>query len=309
MEKISFAKLAYSTNNLGDDIQTLATLPFLGEEPVPFDRDHLRSVKSDQKYFLIMNGWWAANPHDAFPPAECFIPIFIGFHIAENHVKHFRQPHCIDYFKKYEPIGCRDLFTKQFLDDAGVKTFLSGCLSTTFPLRTNEPEEETIYMVDTARVEYLIPDEIKEKAQRLTHIWSADHEDRAEAVYSLMNKYQNASLVITTRLHAALTCSALGIPVVFFFNPEDKRASAASMIGLRMYQYSLFPSGFLKKFFIRTGTVNWSVFFECIWMKFRYKLIESINWNPNPLNLEEHKRKLRKQTEDKLQRALRANND
>ena len=302
-----FARLTYSSENLGDDLQTLATMPFLGDKTVPFDRDELRHQESDQRYLLVMNGWWAGHPEKAFPPADCFVPVFIGFHIAESHSNYFTTPQCIAYFKKYEPIGCRDLFTKDLLETEGVKCFFSGCLSTTFDLAYPSDEEKRIYLVDAERVEHLIPNSLKENALRLTHRFCGGTIEREVAVQDLMGHYnRKPPLVITTRLHAALTCSALGIPVVFFFHPDDARASTALQIGLKMYQPSFKVSDAFKRFLIKTNTVRlWRQYEKFrIWMYYRF--FEKIDWQPAPLNLEEHKRKLRNQTMEKITEIISA---
>ncbi len=51
-----YGLLKYSTNNIGDEIQSLAAKQFLPQIDLFLDRDHLNKVKSNKKIKLIMNG-------------------------------------------------------------------------------------------------------------------------------------------------------------------------------------------------------------------------------------------------------------
>ncbi len=305
MSKFKFATLAYSTINLGDDIQTVATLPYLNHPSISFDRDSLALQESEDKIIILMNAWWAANPENAFPPANCFLPVFIGFHIAASFTQYFSQPKCVAYLKTHAPIGCRDVFTMNILQQMGVDTFFSGCLSTTFEKRESEPVNGKIIMVDTARVDYLIPLLLKKEAIVTTHAYTGDRALRENAVNDLMHLYRTtASLIITTRLHSALTCSAIGIPVVFFFNPEDPRASSAEQIGLPLYQYQLSKPPWLKKYLRKLRLISLWRWYEVLYFKIRYRFFYPINWNPDPLDIEKHKSILRSKTAETIEAIL-----
>jgi hypothetical protein len=304
---ISFAKITYSSTNLGDDIQTLATLPFLGDQPVAVDREELATYVSNKKMILLMNGWWAHEPAKAFPPADCFEPIFIGFHIAKRHEDYFLQPHCLSYFKKYQPIGCRDEYTSRILREHGVESFFSGCLSTTFDQRVLQEKPTKIFLVDTKLVDHLIPERIKHHAIKLTHVFHGTKEERENALQKLMTAYRDeARLVITTRLHAALLCSALGVPVVFFFDKQDPRASTATQVSLTMYDAIPFAPGWLKKLLVRSGTKQlWGIYHRIV-SGLEYKFFKKIDWDPEPRDLEEHKRRLKNQTLSLIAERLKA---
>jgi hypothetical protein len=97
------------TTNLGDDIQTLAAIELLRKkninEYVFVDRENLNSYNGPN-IKVIMNGWYMHNINN-FPPSNRITPIFISFHCNdENIIKNNVQ-----YFKNYEPIGCRDQYT------------------------------------------------------------------------------------------------------------------------------------------------------------------------------------------------------
>lgn len=297
MSQIRSALLSYSTSNLGDDLQSIATLPFLPPPVRSFDRDTLALQQSEVDYILLMNAWWAVHPENAFPPASCFIPVFIGFHIAPTAVSHFSQPHCVAYLKSRGPIGCRDLFTMKTLQQWGVEAFFSGCLTTTFEKREMEPETGKVILVDSERINHLIPASIKKGAMVLTHRFNGNPDTREKAVNDLLNQYRTtASLVITTRLHAALTCSAMGIPVVFFFHPEDPRASTATQIGLPMYPYYFTRPAWLKKWLRKLRLLPLWMYYGDLYFSLRYRFMQQINWTPGPLDFEKHKSGLRAKT-------------
>lgn len=207
-------------SNLGDEIQSLAAEQFLPHIDTYLDRDTLAHVKID-KHFLIMNGWFSHFPEYCFPPSDSIIPIFVGFHItSDNKTKDiFLSPKGIEYFKRHEPIGCRDKFTAELLAAKGIKSFYSKCLTLTFPKREAEPKEGKVFIVD-AVMKVPIPESLREKAFIVTHGETVhslyDNKIKIAQAKSLLEAYRNeASLVITTRLHCALPCIAMGIPVVF----------------------------------------------------------------------------------------------
>jgi hypothetical protein len=56
----------------------------------------------------------------------------------------------------------------------------------------------------------------------LTHVCkSNDVEARFDLAHSLLKKYAEARAVVTSRLHCALPCLALGTPVLFIENASD----------------------------------------------------------------------------------------
>lgn len=67
-------------------------------------------------------------------------------------------------------------------------------------------------------IKSLIPKEILKNAKYLTHSYRGkdyNEKERFEKAETLLEKYAKAKLVITSRIHCALPCLALGTPVVF----------------------------------------------------------------------------------------------
>ena len=70
-----------------------------------------------------------------------------------------------------------------------------------------------------------ILDEYKEEnIETITHRYSLGltHNERFEEAENLLKKYATAKLVITTRIHCALPCLALGTPVILVVPKYDK---------------------------------------------------------------------------------------
>ena len=133
------------TKNIGDYIQSLAQLQFWGETDCFVDCEQINTVS--ERVNLIMNGWWMWHPEN-FPPSEFVNPLFISFHINGAFGKRLLNEKAIDYLKKYEPIGARDLDTVELLETAGIKAYYSGCLTLTLDLsfKTDESNNRIVFV-------------------------------------------------------------------------------------------------------------------------------------------------------------------
>ena len=127
------------SGNIGDEIQSLAAEQHLPRIDLRIDRDSLSQAFSPHRKIVIMNGWFTKFA-DRWPPAPNILPVYFGFHIAPmgNIVRRMTSNESIAHFKQHEPIGCRDRGTMELLQGAGVKCFLSKCLTLTFPRRSGE---------------------------------------------------------------------------------------------------------------------------------------------------------------------------
>jgi hypothetical protein len=222
-----FGQLVCRTGNIGDDLQSLAACQHLPTPPaVSVNRDKIH------RYFghpiaLIMNGWFSGNA-EAWPPSPSIYPVFVGFHVCDR-LKPAVARHA-RYLKFFEPIGVRDAATAHFLQSLGVKTETTYCLTLTFPQRDRAPLDGQTFIVDADSI--AIPRSLCKGAIRMTHrIPPLEPNPTLAFAQKLLNMYRDrASLVITTRLQAALPCLAMGIPVVFFGSPADGRTSGMSLL-------------------------------------------------------------------------------
>ena len=163
-----YGLLKYSTNNIGDEIQSLAAKQFLPQVDILLDRDHLKEVKSDKKIKVIMNGWFTHCP-DNWPPTSAIEPLFVSFHITPAVADKMTSPESLKYFKTHEPIGCRDLYTQNLLKSKGIDAYFSGCLTLTLRKSTLK-QSKNVLIVDLNRknLKYL-PDHLAKNAIFINH--------------------------------------------------------------------------------------------------------------------------------------------
>ena len=297
---MKFAGLKYNfSGNLGDQIQSLAAEQHLPKIDKKFDRDNLRNVNEKEKYLLIMNGWFSHFPERCFPPSDSIIPVFFGFHISdwygEKGKNHFLKPDSISYFKKYEPIGCRDQKTAEMLQAKGINAFYSKCLTLTFPKRKNSPKNGKVLIVDAENIP--LPKFLTKNALKITQSVPDYYDDdlKTKMAKKLLNLYRDeARLVITTRLHCALPCVAMGIPILFFGNQKDYRISILKDLKIPIHKSPAKRKGFLKINPIYD-------FYKKIFAFLHYR---KINWNPKPVDFEAEKQemiaKIKKMIADRL---------
>ena len=213
------------SNNRGDDIQSYAAL-ILTEGAELCDREKLNLIEIPTK--LLCNGWFMENGAN-WPPNRKVNPLFLSFHISTKSQKELTSPSSIAYFKKHQPIGCRDTHTLTLLQKHNVTCFLSGCLTLTLPRYTGK-RGDNILFVDVMRTNYtssyrkaivsrMIPDRFKEKIEFITHfskeMKSQTSDERMNEAKLLLDRYKKAKLVFTSLIHCALPCVAMGTPVVF----------------------------------------------------------------------------------------------
>ena len=220
--------------NIGDYIQSLAARQFFPNIDEYIDRDQLGKYNKCNVN-MIMNGWyyiWKKNKTFS----NKIRPLFVSVHLTNT--EHISKE-TLSYFKKHEPIGCRDFYTRDFLCSHGIKAYFSGCLTLTLGETYRVKEEErndNIYFVD-----YKITDEnfnpIDIKIKKIIEQFPKNKilhktcnypitKDYAGCLYeaeSLIKDYAKAKLVITTRIHCALPCLALGTPVILIIPEFDKK--------------------------------------------------------------------------------------
>lgn len=216
--------------NIGDHIQSLAARQHFHCDGI-INRDQLASYDGPP-CAVVMNGYFYTKPDaEMFPPASDIVPIFFSFHLSNSKGtrEFFSRPEQVAYLKRHEPIGCRDTDTRDFLTRLGVAAYFSGCLTTTFPRRSQQPASGRVFIVD-CRFEQVIPSALSAQAIRVTHAIdpSLPEPVKIRAAEQLLARYRDeADWVITSRLHCALPCLAMGIPVVFLHDkPADIRFTA-----------------------------------------------------------------------------------
>jgi hypothetical protein len=153
--------------------------------------------------------------------SEDITPIFISFVLFGT-----LSDEDAEYLKRFEPIGCRDYYTMNELRRKGVRAYIFGCLTACFPKRENLDTYEKTFLVDVEpELEDFLPDAIRTQGIRLSHIiegkLNRDPVTDARKYYEMYR--DSAALVITSRLHAAAPCAAVGIPVILAKNSFSSR--------------------------------------------------------------------------------------
>lgn len=133
--------------NIGDYIQALASSQFYPKIDGFIQREELKEY-TGEKVVIIMNGWYMHNPVH-WPPSDSIIPLFVAFHINTSVKEQMLSDESIQYLKKHEPIGCRDLFTVDCLKSKGIDAYFSGCMTLTLGHKyKSATRNDKIYFVD-----------------------------------------------------------------------------------------------------------------------------------------------------------------
>ena len=220
--------------NIGDYIQSLAALQYLPKNCKPYfiDRDAVRYYYGP-KVKLIMNSWNHIIRSNTYISSQ-ISPFFVSYHIDNDNKLPLKY---IENLKKYSPIGCRDIKTRDQLNNYGIKSYFSSCLTTTLDIdyaveqdqRTNE-----IIFVEYELGKNIMIDQFflslkSYNFSNITHITHAynleskSHIERFKMAKNLLVRYSKAKLVVSTRIHAALPCLAINTPVIFINKKYDKR--------------------------------------------------------------------------------------
>lgn len=222
--------LSWSTNNIGDDIQTVAVMQHLPPVDVFIDRDQLNTF-SGPETLLVMNGWFLTRLEN-WPPSKSIKPIFFGFHV-QTEAKPVIARH-VDYLKEHAPIGCRDRGTTEFIRSLGVEAYFSYCATLTFDAPADR-SADSIYFVEANSRRFI---GLEKNLSGLT-VRNVSHrfvavplKTRLTYARELVETYgRTAGYVITSRIHCAMPCVAMGIPT-FFVGPRNYRTAIINDIGV-----------------------------------------------------------------------------
>lgn len=244
------------TENIGDDIQAYAAMQFLPHVDYYIDREHLDTFVSEnlETVKMIMNGWFIKNKWN-WPPAPVIDPLLISMHFQREDLlginEIFLQEVGGKYFSDHAIVGCRDTETQNFLQENKIDTYFSGCLTLTlqdkFDRKVDKPYccitncgDEIVNYVKEKR-----PDlDIKIISQEPAVDKSASWDKRFHEVEILLQTYQNAEFVVTTRLHCAMPCLALKTPVLFL--NDETIIENDRFAGLSDLLYCESPKNFLE---------------------------------------------------------------
>ena len=224
---MKFANIIFDRNErltIGDDIQLIAIemlykyMKINYEEVVRIPFHSLGDY--DGEYVVLpisfpLFGFHAEMKITQFSPK--IIPVFLGLStLSDEYTEDEKQ-----YLKRFEPIGCRDAYTMQSMRKNGIMSYLNCCMTATLPSRPLDIEGDTIYCIDVQKslLPY-IPEEMKKVAKFTSHTFYPSEFSKifggreGKAKELLVEYAKHAKLIITSRLHAALPCVAMGIPTI-----------------------------------------------------------------------------------------------
>ena len=255
----SYTDKANALANIGESIQTVAMEYILEkidvgrEDIIEIDQCGVKEYDGEPIVFPLRLPLSKSTIDDFFPLKECITPIFMSLHLHDDIFE--QREDLVEYFKRYAPIGCRDEVSCGYFRKHGIEAYIMGCYTLCLPKREKVPEAGHPFLVDVSEeMMRYVPDEIKSRAEIVTHavpfqtypVTHSEDKRLVETARQYLLKYrENADLVITSRLHAAAPCMAMGISVVLGSNNVDFRYAWIDKY-LKIYQESEY------------GAVDWS---------------------------------------------------
>ncbi|MDD6055235.1 MAG: polysaccharide pyruvyl transferase family protein [Helicobacteraceae bacterium] len=185
-----------------------------------------------------MQSWFSDSLR--FLPSAHLFPLFIGTHLidkAQRFLLYFNSIYPA-YFKDKE-IGCRDLYTLDFCKKMGFNAYFSRCLTLTLPKREETKEQNQIFLTNLEEHHIaLLPQHIKQNAIKINQREVKLEDSYSEESYfnkaqETLDLYKNkAKLVITSALHCAAPCVAMGIPTILIAKDEENFTRFSALDGI-----------------------------------------------------------------------------
>jgi hypothetical protein len=198
-----------------------------------------------------MQGWFAHTIY--FLPNSSVIPTWIGTHFSCVMKKKIAQLLTLNpsYFRY--PVGSRDISTLSFLKGMRVESYLSRCLTLLYDKRSEDESQKAnkIFFVDIpdSWIPFFPKNLTKNTricSQKWVYVGWEHWEDSIKRAESLIESYKKeARLVVTTALHCATPCIAMGIPVVLIATdiPENTQRFSSLTGLLKIYSFEDLKTG------------------------------------------------------------------
>jgi len=150
----------------------------------------------------------------AFPFASHIRPVFVSMHIAYPDI--LKQERVVEYLKKHQPIGCRDHATCKLMQQYGIESYFSSCLTTTLEIPhdedSNTVRDESLE-VDTMQCN--VTHQIPNMAEAMTP------DEALEFAFSQLVRYSRAERVHSTRIHCLLPTRAVSDATELVFGSRN----------------------------------------------------------------------------------------
>lgn len=255
--------------NLGDYVQFIAIDHIYELMGIPNSEiikiEYWNLTDYDGEEVILPINFFYFNPSSSGKPfilSPQIHPVYLGLHLpGEISEKE------IEYFHSNTPIGCRDEYTYRIMEKAlsessaidipheNINLYLHGCITATLP-RREEKEYKEIYLIDIPKtIEDKIPKDITANAIKMSHLLYNDlkkkrlltgSDSAQEFVKNRLELYRDtAKLVVTSRMHCAVPCIAMGIPIVFLVPIMSSRFTWMEKL-IPIYTYD------------EVGSINWA---------------------------------------------------
>lgn len=248
---MKFGLMSYDyTINLGNEIQTIAARRFLPKIDYRIDHEKLNDFGDDSNVKMIMNGYYL-DCLDAWPPSENIDPLLISMHFSQRKdvQEIILKDNSREFLSNHGPVGCRDAYTQEFLAQNGIDAYFSGCLTLTLDSakKHNCKDEDNDYIILSLENPSETLSLLKDKTDKKIYVINQDFPPAFENAFlgsipkslynfstyysfdekmfiaeNFLRLYENASCIITDRLHCALPSLALETPVLLY-NTRQKQ--------------------------------------------------------------------------------------
>lgn len=234
---MKYANIEYTGRNyinMGDVLLTLAVdhlyelMGIDGKSVVKINYKNLSDYNGEEVLLPIASAFMGY--HDG-KHITCFsskiVPLFLSFNIMATTL----NEDDILYLKKFSPIGCRDRHTYETMRKYSIPAYVNGCLTITmdFKEKKRRKNEKALWVDVPQDLEPYIPEQYKINRKVYSQIRSLKGINNNEISQKVYNAYltyfEEAKIVITSRLHCAIPCIMAGIPVVFAGKDFDYRFS------------------------------------------------------------------------------------
>ena len=217
-----------STDNLGDDLVSLAAMQRLPRVDMVLDADALDAplpgMKDDDRLVLLSPGLFLRSSAH-WPPEKHIIPVCVGVHISEEDAWGMPVSSLdgagYDALLACAPIAARDVRTANRLAKLKIPHTLTGCLS--LALEYPPMKRSGVICCDVPEDVLALLREFRPDVTAVTHDLSDPSPDfncRMENARAMLTRYASAEMVFTRRLHCAMACLAVGTPVLLLYHAE-----------------------------------------------------------------------------------------
>lgn len=203
------AYLTYSGDNIGDDVQTLALCRILGPPDLFVNRDRFPRYADAGPIRLLANGFFTCGP---FPPPPNIEVIYLALCASSLNGS---DPATLEHLRASAPLGCRDRHTMQWCARRNIPHYFAGCPAILHERTTPYDPSGPMLMVNLDPA--LLPpgdEPVHALSYRCQPKALPTPEARLEAAQRRLEAYQRARLVITNRMHVAMPCLGMDVPVI-----------------------------------------------------------------------------------------------